>query len=105
MAPDLIAVPTALMEPHDSIARHVVPARAIENQVYVAYANRVGREHDQRYIGQSSIHDPNGTLLAKGSDDSSELLVATVAKSTVSAARAEFSYLEERRLLIQGRED
>ena len=92
---DLIAVPTALMEPHHHIARQVIPARAIENQVYVAYANRVGREYDQRYIGQSSIHDPNGTLLAKASDDSPELLVATVTKSVVLDARSEFSYLEE----------
>ena len=100
---DLIAVPTALMEPHDRIARQVVPVRAIENQLYVAYANRVGREHDQRYIGQSSIHDPKGAPLAMASNDTPELLVATVTKSTVSAARADFSYVREIEKLSQGR--
>ena len=101
---DLIAVPTALMEPHNRIARQVVPVRAIENQLYVAYANRVGREHDQWYIGQSSIHDPKGVPLAMAPNDTPELLVATVTKSTVSAVRAEFSYVREIEKISQGRE-
>ena len=92
---DLIAVPTALMEPYDHIARCIVPARAIENQIYVAYANRIGREHGLRYAGRSSIHDPGGNLLAEGAAERPELLVATVAKASVSAARSEYSYLDE----------
>ncbi len=92
---DLIAVPTALMEPYEHIARCIAPARAIENQVYVAYANRTGREHGLRYVGRSSIHDPGGNLLAEGAAECPQLLVATVARSSVSAARSEYSYLDE----------
>ena len=92
---DLIAVPTSLMEPYGHIARHVVPARAIENQVYIAYANRIGAEHELRYVGRSAIYDPRGAALAEATDDGQELLVATVTKSAVSAARSEFSYLEQ----------
>ena len=92
---DLIAVPTSLMEPPGRIARHVIPARAIENQIYVAYANRIGIEHELRYVGRSAIYDPEGTLLAQGTDDSPDLLVATIAKSAVSAARSEFCYVKE----------
>ena len=43
---DLVVVPTALMLPYDVVARTLVPARAYENQVYVAYVNRTGHEAD-----------------------------------------------------------
>ena len=92
---DLIAVPTSLMEPHGRIVRHVIPARAIENQVYIAYANRIGREHELRYVGRSAIYDPEGTLLAQATHDSPELLVAPITESIVNVARSEFSYVEE----------
>lgn len=92
---DLIAVPTSLMEPYGHIARHVIPTRAIENQVYVVYANRIGAEHELRYVGRSAIYDPRGAALAEATEDRQELLVATVAKSAVSAVRSEFSYLEQ----------
>ena len=98
---DLIAVPTSLMEPYGHVARHVIPARAIENQVYIAYANRIGAEHELRYVGRSAIFDPRGTALAKAADDGQELLVATVAKSIVDATRTDFSYLEEIRKVTQ----
>ena len=92
---DLIAVPTSLMEPYGHIARHVIPARAIENQLYIAYANRIGAEHGIRYVGRSAIYDPRGDALAEATDDSQELLVATVAKSAIIAARSEVFYLEQ----------
>ena len=43
---ELIAVPTALMAPHDVVAQSLVATRAAENQIFVAYANRTGREGD-----------------------------------------------------------
>ncbi|MDE0305191.1 MAG: hydrolase, partial [Albidovulum sp.] len=65
---DLIAVPTALMEPFGCVARHLVPTRAFENQVYVAYANRTGRESGIRYHGHSSICGPDGNRLVSAKD-------------------------------------
>ncbi|MDE8345658.1 MAG: carbon-nitrogen hydrolase family protein [Acidocella sp.] len=62
---DVILVPTAQMEPYEQVARHVIPARAFENQVYVAYANHSGAEDGLQYIGLSSICGPNGAILAQ----------------------------------------
>jgi predicted amidohydrolase len=45
---DLVAVPTALMDSFKVVVRTIVPARAAENQVFLAYANRCGREGDLR---------------------------------------------------------
>ena len=39
---ELVIVPTALMQPFDVVAKTIVPARAYENQLFVAYANRCG---------------------------------------------------------------
>ena len=55
---DAVLVPTALMEPDHWIADYVVPARAIENCVTVAYANRVGVEGHLTFLGKSQICDP-----------------------------------------------
>ena len=92
---DLIAVPTSLMEPYGHIAHSLVPARSIENQVYVAYANRIGREHDMHFVGKSVILDPEGAELARASCGRPELICADISKSALSGARSEFSYLEE----------
>ena len=92
---DLIVVPTSLMEPYGRIARRVIPARAIENQLYIAYANRIGVEHELQYVGRSAIYDPEGNRLAEGTENRRELLVATIDKSTIDSARAEFCYVDE----------
>lgn len=96
---DLIAVPTALMVPHERVARYVVPARAIENQVYIAYANRTGHEHDAQFVGRSSIRDPCGYRLAQGTTVGPELLSACITRSTLVIAREDMCYLEEARKL------
>ena len=92
----LIAVPTALMAPHAWIPATLVPARAYENQVYVAYANRVGREGDLHYIGSSCLAGPDGRCLRAGTDEE-ELLVGEVDVDAIARARAGFAYLDERR--------
>ncbi len=61
---DVILVPTAQMEPYHQVARYVIPARAYENQVYLAYANHSGSDDGLDYIGQSSICGPDGAVLA-----------------------------------------
>lgn len=61
---DCILVPTALMPPYEVVPRAVIPARAYENQLYLAYANHCGREGDLTYIGRSCICGPDGAVLA-----------------------------------------
>ncbi len=93
----LIAVPTALMEPSEFIAETLVPARAAENQVFVAYANRVGTEGDLTYVGRSRVAGPDGALLADASPDGEEVVLADVDPARIDEERARFSYLAERR--------
>ena len=44
---ELIAVPTAQMEPFSFVNEHVIRVRAWENSVYVAYVNQTGRDGER----------------------------------------------------------
>ena len=57
---DLLLVPTAQMHPFQFVAESVVPVRAFENQMYVAYVNRVGPEGEFEFVGLSCLAGPDG---------------------------------------------
>ncbi len=93
---DLVAVPTALMKPYDNVALSLVPTRAFENQLFVAYANRCGQEDDIRYTGLSCICGPDGVDIARAGT-SEELIVAELNLADRVRAKERFNYMNERR--------
>jgi len=98
---DLVAVPTALMRPYEVVTRTVVPTRAYENQVYVAYANRCGTEADLTYCGESCVVAPDGEVLARAGD-AEELILADVDLARLAELRAENTHLRDRRPALYG---
>jgi 5-aminopentanamidase len=98
---DLVAVPTALMDPFEAVARILVPARATENEVFLAYANRCGREGDLRYCGLSCVVGPDGVDLARAGR-SEELILADLDPARLAAARQANSCLADRRPELYG---
>ena len=93
---ELIAVPTALIEPFDIVSRTLVPARAFENQVCVAYAGMCGREGDLGYCGLSCIVGPDGRDLARA-DAGPALLAADIDPAGITTGRKTNPYLSDRR--------
>jgi predicted amidohydrolase len=93
---ELIAVPTALIEPFDIVSRMLVPARAFENQVYVAYAGMCGREGNLGYCGLSRVVGPDGRDLARA-DTRPALLMADIDPAAISRGRQTNPYLSDRR--------
>jgi len=93
---DAVLVPTALMEPYDVVATTVVPARAFENGLFVAYANRCGREGELTYCGLSTVAGPDGAVLARAGRDEA-LLIADLDPARLSAVRAAGTHLADRR--------
>ena len=93
---EAILVPTANMTPFESVARRLVPARAEESTVFVAYANYVGRESGFEYCGLSCVVAPDGSDLARAGTGE-ELLVAELERGRLDAARAQLGYLRDRR--------
>ena len=53
------------MEPYDCVNRHVVPCRALENKVTVAYANWAAFTSSEgvAFNGESSVCGPEGRVL------------------------------------------
>lgn len=91
---DLVVVPTALMAPHDRIARLVVPVRAMENQIFLGYANRSGAEPELDFVGLSSIRGPRGEALAQAGEGP-ELLLADLDRKAIARERAAGCYLDD----------
>ena len=60
----------------------VMPARAVENNVYLAVANRAGRElrggEELVFKGKSAIYDRNGQAINSAGSKDDEVLLATV---------------------------
>lgn len=98
---ELILTPTALMSPWTTVADLIVPARACENQVYIAYANFCGSEYEQQYVGHSCIAGPDGSVLAKATDEET-LLLATLNKSAIADIRQAVPYHQDRRPTLYG---
>lgn len=95
---ELIAAPTALVSQWSVVAEKLIPARAFENGVFVAYANHAGEENGFTYLGGSRIVAPDGEELAvAGSDE--ELIFAEIDLSRVAAAQARLPYLRDARLI------
>ncbi|MDT8912192.1 carbon-nitrogen hydrolase family protein [Amycolatopsis sp. PS_44_ISF1] len=92
----LLLVPTALMRPYELIAETLVPARAYESQLYVAYANRCDTEGELAYCGLSTVVAPTGAVLAKAGDGPA-LISAEVDVATLESSRAENTHLADRR--------
>jgi predicted amidohydrolase len=99
---DLVAVPTALMQPYAFVARSMVPTRAYENQVFLAYANRCGREGELVYQGLSVVAGPDGSDLARAPGEGEALILAELDPGLLAASRQLNPYLEDRRPGLYG---
>jgi 5-aminopentanamidase len=93
---DLLAVPTAQMRPFEFVAESVVPVRAFENQLYVAYVNRTGTEGEFDFVGLSCLAGPDGTARARAGRGE-ELVVGDVDPALLAESRAANPYLSDRR--------
>lgn len=99
---DLIVTPTANMEPFDSVTTRLVPARAEENAVYVAYCNYAGAEGAFYYNGLSCLCGPDGGDLTRADKHQTGLFYATLDRNALQAARQNQLHLRDRRPDLYG---
>ncbi|WP_328497584.1 carbon-nitrogen hydrolase family protein [Streptomyces sp. NBC_00414] len=98
---DLLVVPTAQMHPFQFVAESVVPVRAFENQLYVAYVNRVGTEGEFEFVGLSTLAGPDGGARARAGR-AEELVLGDVDPAFLAASREANPYLKDRRPGLYG---
>ncbi|QNP73861.1 carbon-nitrogen hydrolase family protein [Streptomyces roseirectus] len=93
---DLLIVPTAQMSPFQFVAESMIPVRAFESQLYLAYVNRVGEEGEFDFVGLSVLAGPDGIARARAGKDE-ELLLADIDPVLLAASREANPYLADRR--------
>ncbi|MEU7053094.1 carbon-nitrogen hydrolase family protein [Streptomyces eurythermus] len=98
---DLLVVPTAQMHPFQFVAESMIPVRAFENQMYVAYVNRVGQEGEFEFIGLSVLAGPDGVARTRAGR-AEQLVVADADPAFLAASRENNPYLADRRPGLYG---
>lgn len=98
---DLLLVPTANMHPFQFVAEALVPVRAWENQMYVAYINRIGQEGEFDFFGLSTLAGPDGVARTRAGRGE-ELLLTDLDPELLANSRAANPYLTDRRPGLYG---
>ncbi len=92
----LLAIPSADMEPFRAQQASQLMARAIENNVYVALANTADHRPDVVFFGESGVAGPDGSL-ARAGYLRPRLVIADLHDRAVQASGGFGSYLRGRR--------
>ena len=98
---DLLVVPTAQMHPFQFVAESMIPVRAFENQMYVAYVNRVGREGEFEFVDLSTLAGPDGVARTRAGREE-DLVFADTDPVLLAASREANPYLKDRRPGLYG---
>jgi predicted amidohydrolase len=82
-------------EPHQEI---FLRSRALENEIFVAAANKVGLEESTLYFGESAVIAPDGNFVVRGGNNE-EITVVSIDLSDVYKTREKqpMKYLENRK--------
>jgi len=91
---DLVIVPTALGAEWGVVAEQVVPTRAFENGLWLAYAGHAGTENGTRYYGGSRIVDPRGGVVAEAGQ-AETVIKAELSHDAVASARSRLPFLRD----------
>jgi N-carbamoylputrescine amidase len=77
-------------------------AHAIANGVFVVAVNRVGREGQLNFWGQSFVADPFGRIIAKAPSDKEETLIVECDLKRIEETRQNWPFLRDRRIDAYG---
>src|ERR1043166_3263659 len=73
-------------------------SHAVANGVYVAVANRVGREGKLKFWGTSFVAAPSGEIIAQAGQEREEILLARCDLDKIAEARQGWPFLRDRRI-------
>jgi len=96
---DIVLVATAGGKDWEQVPTLVVPSRAYENGIFMAYANYCGVENSHGFCGLSCILDPYGADLARAGK-AEEVISADVDLGLVSEARGKLPSLRDQKGVV-----
>jgi N-carbamoylputrescine amidase len=96
---DLVVVPQAgvLDEWGEGVYEGELQIASLQNGYFAALANRVGREEDLHFSGESFVTDPLGRVVARAPRDRDHLLLAECDMNLLERAPARRHFLADRR--------
>ncbi len=94
---DLVVCPSAWCAEDMDVWNVNVPARALENTVFLAAVNRFGSEEGLVMPGHTMVCNPRGQVVAKLGEEADGVLHADVALGTIPDFRVKSPYLRDRR--------
>ena len=74
-------------------------ARALDNTMYVVFANSVGGDRDWSFNGGAAVYDPEGRPVVRAADEGEAVVVATLDPAELARVRAAHTMLLDRREL------
>ena len=77
----------------------LLPARAVENQLYIVGVNRAGEGGGHLFTGGSAIIDPAGEMVAHGGDREN-LVVGEINSQRVKKVRSDMPFLKDRKIRL-----
>jgi N-carbamoylputrescine amidase len=75
----------------------VIKSHGIANALFIGALNRVGREDDMRFYGGSFISNPFGDVLARGDNQSDQVVAAELDLKQIREFRDLFHFYRDRR--------
>jgi len=101
MGADVVLIPTALTDEYAAVLQFIVPARSIENQLYIAYCNHAGVENGMRFLGGSCLTGMDGKALAAAGTGEA-LIIGEISRGAQQAAAKTYPYHSDRRPELYG---
>jgi predicted amidohydrolase len=92
---------SATTAPYPVVPRRLIPARAYENRLFVAFCDRAGTEHGLAYAGESCVAAPDGEILA-ACGQGEELAIAEIDFDRYRRFRQDHRFTEDRRPDLYG---
>ncbi len=104
---EVLVVPAAWPFPRIEHWKLLTSCRAVENQVFVAAANRVGSDGCGVFCGSSRVLDPFGTILASAPETDECMIIARLGRERLDKVRSSMRVFADRRpdLYDAGRDD
>lgn len=93
---EILIVPAAFPDPKSAHWNTLIQARAIENQLYIAAANRTGFGFDKKtYFGHSQVVDPSGLVLTRRNSEY-RIIQVTGDTQMIRSVREQIAYSADR---------
>jgi len=80
----------------------LIPARAIENQIYVAATSRIGNDTGLQFSGSSMIISPYGNTLASATQIHEGLISSVIDFNFINTVRSQIKVHQDRRADLYG---